>query len=94
MLRLRHSQALQHQPPQHQALNQCPVWNGVKTGEPRGAPVARNVVRRGALVVRNDVKHGELPARSDVKHDEPLARSDVRHGAECTCSRANAAERS
>ena len=80
MLRLRQSQPLQHQALQHQALqhqapNRCPVWNGVKTDEPHGAPVARSVVRRGAPVVRSDVKRGEL-----------LVSSDVRHGAECTCS--------
>ena len=63
---------------QRPALNQCPVWNGVKNDAPRGAPVARSVVRRGAPVVR-----------SDVKREEPLERSDVRHGAECTCSPPN-----
>jgi len=75
MLRLRHSQPLQHQPLQHQALNQCPVWNGVKTGEPRGAPVERSDVKRGVQAARNDVKRGV-----------PLVSSDVRHGAEYTCS--------
>ena len=50
----------------------------MKNDAPRGAPVARSVVRRGAPVVR-----------SDVKREEPLERSDVRHGAECTCSPPN-----
>jgi hypothetical protein len=76
MLRLRHSQPrqrqlLQRRPLRHQALNQCPVWNGVKTGEPRGAPA-----------VRSDAKHGAPAASSDVKHGAPLASSDVKRGAE------------
>ena len=89
MLRLRHSRPLQHQLLQHQppqALNQCPVWNGVKTGEPRGGPVERSDVKRGVQAVRNDGKRGVPLVSSDVRQGAPLACSDARHGADCTCS--------
>ena len=86
MLRLRHSQSLQHQLLQRQPLQQRPVWNGVKNGALRGALVVRSDVKRDAPVVWSDVRRDAPLASSDVKRGEPLANSDVRHGADCTCS--------